>query len=76
MSQHVKINFGPLSPRIEEQLKDQGLKLDLEPLQRVYLQRDVDAVGRLSCRGILTPAESGKVRRRILKIIQKQAKPL
>lgn len=73
MSQHVKINFGPLSPRIEEQLQSQGLKLDFEPLQ---LQRDVDEVGRLSGRGILTPAESARVRRRILKIIQTHTKPL
>lgn len=76
MSQHVKINFGPLSPRIEEQLKGQGLKLDLEPLQRGYLQRDVDDVSRLCTSGILTAAETVKARRRILKIIQKQAKPL
>ena len=74
--QRIGINFGATSPSIDEQLRDQGLKLDMAPLQRGYLQRDVDEVTRLRVRCILTEAESDKARKRILQIIKKQTKPL
>ena len=74
--QSVRVSFGALSPRIDEQLRDQGLKLDMDPMDRRHLQRDVDEVTRLRVRCILTEAESDKARRRISQIIRRQAKPL
>ena len=74
--QNVRVSFGALSPPIDEQLREQGLKLDMDPLQRGYLQRDADEVTRLRVRCILTEAESDKARKRIVQIIKKQAKPL
>jgi hypothetical protein len=74
--QNVRVSFGALSPPIDEQLREQGLKLDMDPLQRGYLQRDADEVTRLRVRCILTEAESDKARKRIFQIIKKQAKPL
>jgi hypothetical protein len=70
------LDFGALSPPIDEQLRDQGLKLDMPPLHRCHLQRDLHQVNRLRVRCILTEAESDKARKRILQIIKKQAKPL
>jgi hypothetical protein len=72
----LSVNFGALSPPIDEQLREQGLKLDMDPLLRGHLQRDVDEVTRLRVRCILTEAESDKARKRILRIIKKQTKPL
>ncbi len=77
MSQrNIRIAFGAISPPIDEQLRDQGFKLDMDPLWRVYLQRDVDEITRLRIRCVLTDAESDKARKRIFQIIKKQAKPL
>ena len=73
---NVRINFGALSPPIGEQLHDQGLKLDMEPIQRHHLQRDADEVSRLRVRCILTESESDKARKRIMQMIKKQARPL
>jgi hypothetical protein len=76
MTDPIHISFGANSLPIEEQLREQGKKLDLEPLHRHLLQRDADEVARLCGRCILTKAESDKARKRILQIIKKQAKPL
>ena len=70
------LGFGALYTPIDEQLRAQGLKLDMDPLQRAHLQRDADEVTRLRVRCILTEAESDKARKRILQIIKKQAIPL
>lgn len=72
----LSVSFGALSPPIDEQLRQQGLKLDMDPLLRRHLQRDADEVTRLRVRCILTEAESDKARKRIIRIIKKQAKPL
>ena len=72
----LSVSFGALSPPIDEQLRQQGLKLDMDPLLRCHLQRDADEVTRLRVRCILSEAESDKARKRILRIIKKQAKPL
>jgi len=48
----------------------------MDPLQRAYLQRDIDEVTRLRVRCILTEAESDKARKRIFQIIKKQLKPI
>jgi hypothetical protein len=74
--QSVRVSFGALSPSIEEQLRNQGLKLDMDPVDRCHLQLDVNQVTRLRVRCILTEAESDKARKRILQVIKKQAKPL
>ena len=74
--QSIRISAGAFAPTIDEQLRDQGFKLDMDPLQRAYLQRDADEVTRLRVRCILTEAESDKARKRIFQIIKKQAKPL
>jgi hypothetical protein len=72
MSQrNIRIAFGAISPPIDEQLRDQGFKLDMDPLWRGYLQRDVDEVTRLRIRCVLTEAESDKDRKRIFQIIKK-----
>ena len=77
MSPHrFTLDFGALSPPIDEQLRQQGLKLNMDPWFRWHLQRDADEVTRLRVRCILTEAESDKARKRILQIIKKQAKPL
>jgi hypothetical protein len=72
----LSISFGTLSPPIGEQLQEQGLKLDMDPLQRQHLQRDSDEVARLKVRGVITEAEADRARMRLFKIIKKQAKPL
>jgi hypothetical protein len=74
--QSVRVSLGALSPTIDEQLREQGFKLDMDPLQRGYLQRDADCVSRLLANHILTLSEAGKARQRIFQIIKKQAKPL
>jgi len=77
MSQrNIRISFDALSPPIDEQLREQGQKLDMDPVHRCHLQRDVDEVTRLRVRCVLTEAESDKARKRIFQIIKKQAKPL
>lgn len=74
--QNVHISFGALSPPLDEQLRDQGLKLDMDETIRAHLQRDADEVARLRVRRVLTEAESDKARKRIFQIIKKQVKPL
>jgi len=76
MDFRLRIHFDVYSPRIEEQLKEQGLKLDLSLMKRLYLQKDADDVTRLRVRCILTKVESDKAYNRIFKIIKKHAKPL
>ena len=74
--QNIRISFGAFSLSIDEQLRDQGFKLDMDPLERAYLQRDADKVTRLRVRCVLTEADSDKARKRIFQFIKKQAKPL
>jgi len=73
-AERILISFGGTS--IDEQLRSQGFKLDMDPCRRASLQRDADEVSRLRVRGILTEAESDKARNRIFRIIIKHAKPL
>ena len=70
------ITFGATAPPIDEQLRSQGYKLDIEPLDRGYLQRDADEVTRLADRSVLTQPEQARARCRLLQIIREQAKPL
>lgn len=72
----ITISFGATSPPIVDQLRQQGFKLDLAPVDRGRLQRDADEVARLRIRCVLTESESDKAQKRIFQIIKKQAKPL
>jgi hypothetical protein len=74
--QSVSVDFGTLSPLIEDQLRDQDLKHDMDSVDLYHLQRDVIDVTRLRVRCILSEAESDKARKRILQIIKKHARPL
>ena len=77
MSEHrFHIELGALAPPIDEQLRDQGLRLDMEPMARQLLQRDIHEVTRLFVRGILAEAEACKARQRIMRIIKKQVRSL
>ena len=75
-TRNLHIQFGGLCPPIDEQLRDQALRLDMQPLARHMLQRDANEVTRLFVRGILTESEAHKARKRIMQIIKKQAAPL
>jgi hypothetical protein len=70
------LSMGCLSPRIEEQLSKQSLKLDMSPLERQYLQHDVDAVSRLLVRGVLTELAAKQARWRIMGTIGQHLKPM
>jgi hypothetical protein len=74
MTMKIDIEFGALSPRIEEQLRVQGMRLDMDPMQRQHLQRDVDEVSRLCVRGVISESEADRARARIMKAIKKQAR--
>ena len=63
--QSLTLDFGPTAERIEEQLRAKGLFLDLSPMDRQMLQRDVDEVIRLHLRGILEREEAKKAYERI-----------
>ncbi len=76
MTNSIRISFGPINGPLDEQLRAQGFRLDMDPLQRGHLQRDADEVARLLANHILTESEAGKARQRIFRIIRKQAKPL
>jgi len=76
MTNSIRISFDPINGPFDEQLRAQGFRLDMDPLQRAYLQRDADEVARLLASHILTESEAGKARQRIFRIIRKQAKPL
>lgn len=76
MIKPIRISFGADSPPIEEQLREQGQKLDMDPLHRHQLQCDADEVARLRGRFILTEAGYDKARKRIIRIIKRWARPL
>ena len=63
----IQIQFGAMAPLLETQLGHQGLKITSGPLN--HLQKDADALARLSARGVLSEAETGRARRRLMKAI-------
>lgn len=75
-SKSFSIQFGALCPPLGEQLRDQGLTLDLDPVRRMYLQRDIEEVTRLSIRGVITESERDRARKRLMQTIKKHLKPL
>lgn len=70
------ISFGALSERIEEQLKEQGLYLQMEPYRRQVLQKHADQVTDLKIQEILSEREATNARRRILRRMRDNVKPL
>jgi len=64
------IDFGALSPKIEKQLKDQGLKTGRTPL----IQACADAVVLLAIHGIISDGEKDKARRRIMNFLKDSVK--
>jgi hypothetical protein len=70
------LQFGALCPPLEEQLRTQGLTLDLVPMSRHHLQRDIDEVTRLAIRGVITESERNRARKRLMQTIKNHLKPL
>jgi hypothetical protein len=70
------VSFGALSPTIEEQLREQGLKLDMDPALNELIQRHADQITVLEIHGILTEDETARARKRLLRIIKKQVRIL
>lgn len=68
------ITFGALAPKIVEQLKEQ--KFTAARIAITRAQNDADAVARLSVRGMLSDGETRNARRRILKRLLVNTKPL
>jgi len=65
----MHIHFGPLAQPLTEQLR--GV-LPVGVLIRY--QRDTESITRLSVRGLLTPSEAQRARRRLVKAIEFIAK--
>jgi hypothetical protein len=76
MSHTFTLYLGALSPRIEEQLRGQSLRLGLKPIQRHHLQRDADEISRLLVRGILTSGECDRARKRLCRKIERHLEPI
>jgi hypothetical protein len=74
--QQFTLSFGALAQRLEDQLRDQGLRLNMTPLRCALLQRDLDEVSRLLFREVITRKEATNARSRIFKRIQRSVKPL
>ena len=75
-SKSFNIEFGALCPPLGEQLRNQGLNLDLDPTGRQLLQRDIDEVTRLAIRGVITESEPERSRKGLMKTLQKHRKHL
>ena len=74
--QQFTLSFGTLAQRLEDQLRAQGLQLNMTPLSCSLLQRDLDEVSRLLFREVITRKEATTARARIFKRIQRSVKPL
>lgn len=70
----VQIVFGAVAPLLESQLGRQGLRLVGSKL--LHIQKDVDAVARLSVRRVLSDAETVRARRRLVKVITKYSEKI
>jgi hypothetical protein len=75
-SKSFNIKFGALCPPLGEQLRNQGLNLDLDPMGRQLLQRDIDEVTRLAIRGVITESERDRARKRLMQTLKKHLKHL
>ena len=60
--------FGALAPMIATQLRDAEVGFDAQDIDQ--LQRDADAITRLSVRHYLTEAATNRARRRLTKAVK------
>ena len=70
----VELRMGALSPSIAEQLQSQGLGADEGTL--AHWQKDADAIVRLAVRGLISPGESSRARKKLVKNVAKLVQPL
>lgn len=61
--------FGPMSDTIEKQLKSQGIRITSKKAI-AEIQRDIDAINRLTVRGILMPRTVYIIRQKMIKRIR------
>jgi hypothetical protein len=71
------IHFGALPPKLSQQLREQGFRIDRITLG--HLQKDADAITRLKIRGFLSDREAKAKRLHLLGMIEcamtRRAKP-
>lgn len=65
VSEKLSIHLGALAPKIAQQVRRAGRCLDKDAAH--LLQKDADAITRLSIRGLLSEGEVDKARRRLVK---------
>ena len=63
----VGISFGAMADPLKDQLKSQGLKMGAEKCN--HFQLDIDALIRLSIRGVLCDSDANRTRRKLMKRI-------
>ena len=63
----IGISFGAMADPLRDQLKAQGLRMPEEKMN--HLQSDIDALVRLSIRGLLCDSDANRTRRKLLKRI-------
>ena len=74
MSEDKKMTlaFGAISPKIEDQLKDQGLKIEYVDMY----QSLADSIIKLKIHGIITGSMADKANERLFKEIEKEVEIL
>jgi len=65
----IQISLGAIAPKIITQLDEQGIVCDLEVIK--HLQRDADAIARLSIQGFIPDAVAHTARKKLVKKIEK-----
>lgn len=63
------LRFGALCPPIIEQITEQGLGISARLV--AHYQKDVDAIIRLTVRGVITDGEAHRAKTRLMKRIAK-----
>lgn len=71
---NMNIVFGALAPRLSEQLNKQGLTATFVLLDSI--QRDADAISRLSVRGVLTESSARAAHRKLVKRLVGMVQPI
>lgn len=72
-----QLRLGAISPPIDKQLAEQGLRFDPPPpAGNNHWQKNADAITDLYIRELLTEAEATKARQRLLKGIAKHIVPI
>ena len=68
-SREFGVYFGALSPTLAEQLQEAGLDYDEDTID--HLNRDAEAITRLSVRGVLPDSQAQAARKKLMKKIEK-----